>query len=344
MLCRMEDAEGPPDVPEWRGMVQSGRFACCELPSKLQVDLMLQNLMLCQIRWGIAYLLLVSCTQAAAPLELSLKKIGAEIVVRDGVITDLKADCSSFESADFDLIASVKTLKNLSLSGKTIDDVQFRKLAALTNLEAILLNNAQMSDDGFRHFQAFQQLKRLSLFHQSRDREDFNGSGLAHLKLLPELRRLTFAGATTGDEYLEAVAQLTQLEEFSEWHNWETREGLRHLQKLPRLKALKVGQRLTSRGRSLAPSLDDAALQVIAEIKSLERLEIQEARLTSAGLEHLSQLPHLKQLKIHWVQTPDGAIAALQKNLPAVKIDWTPLSAEEAETLLGKKLRLEPIF
>ncbi len=293
-----------------------------------------QLLLVSPLFWGTCF--------ASDQLDDLIKKLestGANVTVRNGDITDLRADCGSFGDAEFELIGSVTSLKNLSLSGKTLTDEQLKRLSGLTQLESILFNNAQMSDAGFRHFAAFKNLKRLSLFHQSRDRADFNGSGLAHLKAVPKLERLTFAGATTADEYLEAVGQIRQLKDFSQWHNWESREGLRHLRKLPNLTALKLGQRLPARGRPLTPSLDDEALKIVAQFKTLERLELTEARL-GVGLQELTNLPNLQTLKFKWVDTPDETQKRLQQLLPDAKIEWTPITDEERETLLKKKLKL----
>jgi hypothetical protein len=74
--------------------------------------------------------------------------------------------------------------------------------------------------------------------------------------------------------------------------------------------------------------------------KTLEKLDLQEARLTLAGLKQLQSLPQLQELKVQWVDTPPADIEQLRQLLPNVKITWQPITDEERESLLTKKLKL----
>jgi hypothetical protein len=285
-------------------------------------------------------LLLPRVVSAATPTGEALQQLGAQVRLSGGEIVEIKADCDKLGDAGYRLIGQVTSLQSLSLSGKAMSDDQLAQLSSLTSLESILLNGTQLSDAGYRHFAAFPKLKRLSLFHPSRDVRNFTGAGLAHLKSLPNLERLTFAGATAGDVAFEGVAEIRQLKEFSQWHNLESPQAIEHLTKLPHLRALKIGQRLPARGRPLTPSFDDATLAVIAQMKTLEKLDLQEARLTLAGLKQLQSLPQLQELKVQWVDTPPADIEQLRQLLPNVKITWQPITDEERESLLTKKLKL----
>ncbi len=294
----------------------------------------MKRTLLALVLWGIPAL-----SHAALPDVAALEAIGGVVQQSGGNVVGLRVDCSKFGPEQYRLIGQVNTLKSISLSGKALTDEHLAALKDLSNLESILLNVTELTDDGFRHFAAFPKLRRISLYHISRNSDNFTGAGLAHLKQVPSLERLTFAGATSGDEALAAVAQITQLKEYSAWHNWESREGIKHLLKLPNLTALKLGQRLPARDRPLTPSLDDATLATIAQIKTLEKLDIQEARLTLAGLKQLTALPNLKQLNIKTVDVSAADIEALRQLLPETKITFEPLSDEDRE-LLAKKLKL----
>ena len=151
---------------------------------------------------------------------------------------------------------------------------------------------------------------------------------------------MTFAGATAGDEAFKAVGQIAQLKDFRQWHNWETSDGIRYLDQLPNLTSLKMGQRLPHRGASTKPSLDDATLAAISRMKTLETLDIQETRLSHAGLSRLKALPNLKELKVKWVDAPAEDVEKLRKALPQVKISWEALSPADEEKYLVKKLKL----
>src|SRR5688500_7453719 len=52
----------------------------------------------------------------------ALKKLGAKITETGGVVTQVQARCDTFSEADFRALGEFKTIKNLSLSGKTLTD------------------------------------------------------------------------------------------------------------------------------------------------------------------------------------------------------------------------------
>ncbi len=213
-------------------------------------------------------------------------------------------------------------------------------LSGLTELESILINGSELTDEGYRHFKAFQKLRTLSLFHPSRNCEEFTGSGLAYLKDLPKLERLTFAGATAGDKAFEAVGKISQLKEFRQWHNWDSPEALKHLIGLKQLESLQLGQRLPRHDHSLTPSFDDETLKIVAQIKSLKRLNFQEARLSATGLLQLQRLPNLEQLKLSLIDISKSDVETIKAAMPAVKVDWTPITEAEEEATLKKKLKI----
>ncbi|HCS55285.1 hypothetical protein [Rubinisphaera sp.] len=278
-------------------------------------------------------------TSNGSDLEI-IRSIGASWREQAGIIVELKTDCTNFEDEHYQKLGQLTSLKSLSISGKNLSDHQLEMLSGLTELESILINGSELTDEGYRHFKAFQKLKTLSLFHPSRNCEDFTGSGLAYLKDLPRLERLTFAGATAGDEAFAAVGKIAQLKEFRQWHNWETPNAIKHLVGLKQLESLQMGQRLPRWGTSSAPSFDDETLEVIAQIKSLKRLTFQEARLSAAGLLQLQSLPELEQVKLSLIDISKSDVETIKAEMPNVKVDWTPLTETEDEATLKKKLKI----
>lgn len=289
-----------------------------------------------------AALLLLVCPAvllAAEPDRAALEKINAKVQDRNGEIYGLSVTCDGYTDQEYALIGQLTSLKSISISGKELSDHQLEMLSGLKQLESFMINGSQLTDDGYRHFAAFPKLKKLSIFHPSRNLKEFNGSGLAHLKELPELEALTFAGATAGNEALEAVAQIDGLQSFREWHNTETSEGLKQLAKLKNLKSVRLGQRLPSWGKNTPASFDGATLDILAKIPSLESIELTEARLDYDAVAKLKALPNLKTLKINQVDISEGDVEKLKAAMPGVKIDFEPLTSEQAE-MLSKKLKL----
>jgi hypothetical protein len=275
----------------------------------------------------------------AVPSAESLTKLGAKVTVTAGVVTQVNVKCDAFTEADFRTLGSFTTIKDLTISGKTITDDTLALLTGLTNLERLSSDGIQLTDDGYKHFAAFQKLKSLSFFHPAFRSEKFTGSGLVHLKALPKLERLTFAGSTAGDAALEAIGQLTQLKEFRTWHTAQTQAGNAHLIKLP-LTALRIGQRLPSWGKDSPISFDESTMETLAQIKTLESLELTEAHLSAKIIPHLKALPKLTKLKIETVDISTADVEAIKAALPNCKVDHKPMDDAEKEATLVKKLRL----
>jgi hypothetical protein len=283
-------------------------------------------------------LALCGCLQAA-DVE-SLKKLGAKVVESGGVVTQVNVKCDAFTDADFRMLGSFTTIKDLTISGKTITDDTLALLTGLTELERLSTDGIQLTDAGYKQFAAFRKLKSLSFFHPAFRSEQFTGSGLVHLKVLPNLEKLTFAGSTVGDAALEAIGQLTQLKEFRTWHTAQTQAGNAHLVKLTNLTGLRIGQRLPEWGKDSPISFDESSMETLAQIKTLESLELTEARLSAKMIPHLKALPRLTRLKIETVDISAADVEAIKAALPGCKVEHKPMSESEKEALLVKKLRL----
>jgi len=286
--------------------------------------------------WGVFG---VGWARADQPRE-SLEQLGAKVTEVDGVITQIQIAADAFTAEDYRLLGSVHSLKRLTISGRTLDDTTLPLLSGLTELEDLSTNQTMLSDDGYRHFSALKKLKNLALFHPSWNLSTFTGRGLEHLQSLTQLERLTFAGSTAGDEALEAVGTLIQLREFRTWHTRQTQAGNRHLLKLTRLTGLRLGQRLPLWGESPPASFDAATIPLLAQMKSLEQLELTEARFSAADLTPLKGLPLLKRVILEMVDIPAADVAALRSLLPHCELVVRPASPEDLEKTLAQKLRL----
>jgi hypothetical protein len=278
-----------------------------------------------------------------APTAEALKAIGAvKVTEKGGAITGIEfRECSKLGAAEFKLIGQVKTLKTLTMFGscKGLNDETLPLLGGLTELEELGTDGMTLSDDGFKGFAALKNLKKLSMFHPSWAFKTFTGTGLAHLKELPKLESVTFAGSTAGDAALESIGQISQLKDFRTWHTAQTQAGNAHLQKL-QLREIYIGQRLPMGGQPSAPSFDDSTLGTLAKIPTLERLTLTEAKLTLKGIEQLKALTNLKSLKIQQCDIPEEDAKNLEAALPGVKVELKPITEKEKDELIVKKLKL----
>lgn len=289
------------------------------------------------------FLLGIAQAEDAVPKAEALTALGGKVTEAGGAVSALRfSDCSKLGATEFKLIGQFKQLKVLVMYGscKGLNDETLPLLAGLEGLEELGIDGMALSDDGFKHFAPFKNLRSLSLFHPSWALKTFTGTGLEHLKELPKLERLTFAGSTAGDAAMEAVGVLTQLKDFRTWHTAQTQAGNAHLLKLVNLKELYIGQRLPMGGKASPASFDDSTLATIAQMKSLERLTLTEARLTLKGLEPLKTLSKLKSLKFSQVDMAEDEIKKLEGLFPGVKVEFKPLGEKELDELIKKKLKL----
>ncbi len=281
---------------------------------------------------------LISALQSSAADVASLQKLGAKLTETAGVVTQVQVKCDAFTEADFRTLGSFTTIKDLTISGKTITDDTLALLTGLSELERLSSDGIQLTDEGYKHFVAFQKLKSLSFFHPAFRSEKFTGSGLSYLKALPKLEKLTFAGSTAGDTAMEAIGQLTQLKEFRTWHTAQSQAGNGYLLKLP-LTALRIGQRLPN-GKDSPVSFDESTMATLAQIKTLESLELTEARLSAKIIPQLKVLPKLTKLRIETVDISAADVEAIKAALPNCTVDFKPISDADKEATLVKKLRL----
>ncbi|WP_254513621.1 hypothetical protein [Anatilimnocola floriformis] len=245
-------------------------------------------------------------------------------------------DCSKLGEAEFKLISGLSNLKKLTLYGscKGLNNETMPLLTKLANLEELNTDGISVTDDGLKPLAQLANLKAMSFFHPSWGSKEFIGTGVAHFAPMTKLERLTIAGSPFNDEGMAAVGKLTQLTSFSTWHTFQTEAGNQHLLPLKNLKALRLGQRLRKYdGKPSPPSLSDETLDVLVQMKSLENLGLDEAKLSRTALAKLHSLPNLKKLSLERIAISVEDIELLKKDLPNVTIDFKPMTEEQASAL-----------
>ena len=113
---------------------------------------------------SILCLLVITALPVMAADIAALKALGAKVTEKAGVITQVQVKCDTFTEADFRTLGSFTTIKDLTISGKTITDDTLALLTGLTELERLSSDGIQLTDDGWKHFAKFQKLKALQEF------------------------------------------------------------------------------------------------------------------------------------------------------------------------------------
>jgi len=253
-----------------------------------------------------------------ADIEKQLTGKGAVFTKSKDVITGFNIrDCSAWTEADFKSLAQLTHLQSLDFGGG-LTDQGVALIAPLTEVEVIQTNKAQVTDAGVKGFTQLKKLRVLKFFHPGKS---FTGTGLAELAGMPNLQSLTVAGSDFfGDEGMAAVARLEQLPEFRCWHDAESLEGVSKLKGLKNLKNINLGQHLSYKPPA---TVSDQVVAILVEMKSLESIQLSEARLKLTALVELKQLPSLKTLTLDGIDMPEADVEQLKKELPKVQIKWT---------------------
>lgn len=268
---------------------------------------------------SLALILLLGADDADVAARLRAK--GATVDLKDGAARALSAPkCEGWTDDDYRDVGRLAGLKSLSL-GFGLTDAQLGLLAGLSELESLQTNESPLTDEGAKGFLPLKKLKVLKLFHPGKA---FTGKGLAVLAELPALERLTVAGsAAFADEGMAAVGTLTRLVDFRTWHAGHTLEGVKSLRGLKNLKHLTIGQRLAY---TPPTSLADDTLPVLAELKTLESLRLEEARLSPAALERLKELTALKKLDLAGIDFAAGELDRVKSALSGVEVVSSPVT------------------
>ncbi len=268
-----------------------------------------------------------------AEIARLLRELGVKVVESAGVVTSVEAgDCSKWTDEEFRRIGRLAGLKSLSF-GPGLGDASLAHLAGLSELESLSSNLSTITDEGMKGLAPLKKLKILKFFHPAKA---LSGAGLVHLADLPSLERLTVAGSLAfNDDGMAAAGKLERLKELRTWHAGTTLEGVRKLKDLKNLKSLTLGQRL-----AYAPptSVSDETIAVLAGMKSLETLRLEEARLKFDALVQLKGLPDLKSLTLDGIDIPEADVERLRKELPKVQVQWTkpnPTYLKRIQKLFG---------
>jgi hypothetical protein len=266
-----------------------------------------------------AVVLAVSAAAADdAEIARGLREKGARIVEAKGVVASVQIeDCKKLVEEDYRAIGKLSAVKMLTF-GAGLTEKSLSHFAGLPEVNYIQTNLLQFTDDGVRAFAKFPKLRTLKLFHPDKA---FTGVGLAHLAESAALEQLTVAGSFSfNDAGMAAAAKIKGLKEFRSRHCGQTDEGLKAIKDMPNLKALHLGQRLTYKPPAF-PS--DASISLPAEMRQLESLQLDEARLSLEALRKLKQLPALKKLTLGGVDIPEADVEQLRRDLPGVDVKWT---------------------
>jgi len=250
------------------------------------------------------------------------------------VLEELSILNSPLEESIVDTLVSLRTLKSVQLVNCGITGTSLEKLAALP-LEHVEILDRQLSIEGANAVAKIPTLKSLKLASP--------GVPLARLEGVvqhPSLEELDVAMCPTGENWVRVVAGIPQLKRVLFDSQSLDEATLAQLVQIPTLEELDLSgsplgdeslrllegrPTLVSLSLKHCKNLSDEALQYVARLPHLKRLNISESSITAEGLHYLVPLRSLQELTIHQMQTRgrSAALAAFRQARPdcAVTVD-----------------------
>jgi Leucine-rich repeat (LRR) protein len=138
-------------------------------------------------------------------------------------------------------------------------------------------------------------------------------AGLKHLKLL------YLGGGGITDDGLKQLKDLTDLRTLILWGNPISGDGLNHLRGLRKLQVLDLG----------GTQVTDSQLLGLRNLTGLERLDLpNNPQLTGSFLQHVADLPNLKDFVLRGTGITDFALSYLEKskNVQSLMLDRTKVT------------------
>jgi hypothetical protein len=199
------------------------------------------------------------------------------------------------DDSSITLISQLKSLKGLyfSRTGQVTDE-GLAALQQLPNLEEITFDGLRkITAMSLQHLSKIPSLKKLAFHGHSSHNRQFTDEGLIYLRDMPQLKTLMLNDTNITDSGLQFFSNLNQLEELDLFNTPVTDAGIPHLVHLKSLRKLNLLKRPNNK---ICDLLTDKSTPYLAQIQTLEYLELNYSCLTDFSAPEFAKLPNLKFL------------------------------------------------
>lgn len=249
------------------------------------------------------------------------------------------------------------------------------KLADFAKLTKVIFNGPSANSETYRLLAKIPGIRHLEL-----ERSHPDAASLEQLKSLKDLKYIQLFKATLSEDAMKTLSEFPSLEQI---RCGQTRVGdaeLKHLANLKSLRAIDLSDcnRVSTAGlRSLAncpklqflkvwgPSIDNSSMEVVATMKALKVLGMNDSRVTDEGIqklagldlvevhlfrtsvgdggvEVLSQMPNLAVLNLRDTKVTDLGVSYLPRLKKLKKLDLSECPAPRITDEAGKSLARIP--
>lgn len=180
----------------------------------------------------------------------------------------LGADWFEQQGARIERAAQGGDVISVDMTGVWVSDADLERLASYPKLQRLVLAHTRVTDAGFAHLAALKNVRELDCYYA----EFFTADALVHLSGWQSLERLVLRGTRV------------------------TSKAFEHIAKLKNLRTLDMAY----------SQIDDANLDLLADLPQLETLALGGNRVSAAGLAQLRLLKNLRHLDLSGVQRVDS--------------------------------------
>lgn len=269
---------------------------------------------------------------AAAEQEIRQRLESTNIFfVKDESGFTIEADLTECQPEDVNPttneIKDFTRLKRITYAGNNTDADTFNLLASMTTLDRLDLPNSKPSAASMAQLAALPKLTFLELRKATLDE-----ASIEAISKSKSLKQIRCAQTRLGDAELQFLGQINSLEaiDLSDCNRVSSR-GVEYLANCPRLKFLKV----------FGKAINDNTLNIVAGMKSLRVLGLNDSAVTDEGIAKLAEL-NLSEVSLFRTSIGDASIAVLAKmpNLSTVNLRDTRISDQSLASLADcSKLR-----
>jgi hypothetical protein len=278
----------------------------------------------------ILWLALAACVSApagaAAPTPEALTAAGATVKTdAAGAVVELRFRGPAVDPALLATLPQLPALESVVLAGSEAGDEALEPLGRITTLKNLDLRDCRVTNAGLAHLVNLKSLAALRLSGKS-GRTTIDDAGMEQVAKLGSLRALMLDFLWISEVGLEKLTPLSGLEDLTLAQTLVGDDALPAIARFPKLRRLRLAKTtITAAGLpplahlanladldlSECAALDDAALEPVGRLVSLERLNLWRVPVGDTGIMKLAPLVRLRWLNLDNTQLTDAGLAAL---------------------------------
>jgi Leucine Rich repeat len=198
-------------------------------------------------------------------------------------------------------------VKSAELSGLLVSDSDLGQLAVLLNLREVDVDARNPTEEGVAHLRALRFVEKLTFSGDPTVRQPGEDRSYPNLwDVLAgwhHLRELSLYGLDFGEQDVRKLESLTTLKRLGIHGEGLTASGLNGIGSLATLEDLSLN----------FTDVSDEGLQPLAHLTNLRKIQLEKTKVVGPGLRHLAALPKLEYLDLFGCKTNDEGLASIAR-------------------------------